>query len=148
MKPFDGRQLLNQQLENVLIGLMFVSWAVLRVTTAEPVDRWTLPQLVPAALHLVVAALFLLREPIVFRGDVISILSALPSFVVGGFAINLAPAPHNWPVIAQVLFAMGAAGAIVGMSFLGRSFAIFPAVRSIVNGGPFKVIRHPVYFSN
>ena len=137
---------MNQKIENLLLGLMFLSWAILRVSTAEELDRWAVAQLVPAVIHFVVAILFLIREPSVLRGDTVVILVSLPSFVVGGIAINMAPAPHQWPVVAQLVFAVGAAGAVVGMIFLGRSFAIFPAVRTVVSRGPFRLIRHPIYF--
>jgi protein-S-isoprenylcysteine O-methyltransferase Ste14 len=137
---------LNQRLENLVIGLMFVCWAIMRVASADQVDRWTAPQFIPAILHLVVAVLFLRRGPVIMRGDTVAILSSFPSFIVGGFAINLAPAPHLWPLLAQVMLAVGAAGAVTGMIFLGRSFAIFPALRAIVNRGPFRLVRHPIYF--
>lgn len=125
---------------------MFISWAVLRITSAELADRWTIPQLIPAGIHLVVAVLFLIRNPWTHNGDIASILWSLPSFLAGGLAINLAPAPHLWNLAPQFLFALGAVGAVAGMLFLGRSFAIFPAVRTIVKKGPFQLIRHPIYF--
>lgn len=137
---------MNQRNENIGISLMFVGWAVLRVTTADPPDRWTIPQLIPAGLHVVVAMLFLNRNPWNHNGSAAAIAWSLPSFVVGGLAINLAPAPHQWPHGPQLLFATAAIGAATGMMFLGRSFAIFPAVRTIVKKGPFQVIRHPIYF--
>ncbi len=125
---------------------MFTSWAVLRISTADTADRWTIPQLVPAVLHLVVAVLFFNRNPWTHQGNVASIVCALPSFLTGGLAINMAPAPHQWHSFAQWLLAIGATGAVTGMFFLGRSFAIFPAIRPIVTRGVFQWIRHPIYF--
>lgn len=60
--------------------------------------------------------------------------------------MNMAPVSHQWPFHSQALFTLGGIGAIVGMLFLGKSFAVFPALRNIVSGGPFRVIRHPIYF--
>lgn len=126
---------------------MFLSWSVLRVTSAAPVDRWTVPQLIPSAMHLVVAVLFLNRDRWTRQGDFASILWSLPSFVVGGLTINLAQSPHQWPWTAQLLFTLGAVGAVTGLLFLGPSFAIFPSIRRIVNNGPFQYIRHPIYLA-
>ena len=30
--------------------------------------------------------------------------------------------------------------------FLGRSFGLLPAQRGVVVGGPYRVVRHPIYF--
>ena len=34
---------------------------------------------------------------------------------------------------------------VVSVFSLGRSFAILPAVRTIVVGGPYRFVRHPIY---
>ena len=143
---FTDNEHLSAQIENFVIGLMFVCWAIMRVASADQVDRWTAPQLIPAMLHLVVAVLFLRRSPAILRGDTVAVFASLPSCVVGGFSINFAPAPHLWPLFPEVMFALGAAGAATLMIFLGRSFAIFPALRTTVESGPFRLIRHPIYF--
>lgn len=137
---------INERTENVLACLMFFSWAVMRVVFAEPVDRWTWPQLVPAVVHVVVGILFLRRTVSVRRADTTTLLWCLPSFVAGGMAMNLAPDSHLWPVHSQFLFALGALGAVLGMLALGKSFAVFPALRNVVSTGPFRLIRHPIYF--
>jgi protein-S-isoprenylcysteine O-methyltransferase Ste14 len=59
--------------------------------------------------------------------------------------MTLAPASHLWPILSQVLFAVGGFGAVIGMLFLGKSFAVFPAVRTVVANGPYRLIRHPIY---
>ena len=124
---------------------MFIGWAVLRVVSADSLDRWTIVQWVPAVMHLVVAFLFFYRERWVMDGSINSILWSLPSFVAGGVAISLAPAPHQWHVVAQLGFLIASIGTLVGLLALGKSFSVFPAVRSIVSRGPFEIIRHPIY---
>lgn len=139
----DG--LVNERLENVLAGLMFFSWAVLRIAHAEPVDRWAAPQVVPAIVHFVVGVLFLIRNSSVLQADATTLMWCLPSFVAGGLAMNLAPPSSQWSVISQIVFAVGAMGAVVGMLFLGKNFSVFPALRSVVGNGPYRLIRHPIY---
>jgi protein-S-isoprenylcysteine O-methyltransferase Ste14 len=125
---------------------MFIGWAVMRVVSADLIDRWTVVQLVPAVIHLVVAFLFFRREKWVMDGSVSSILWSLPSFVAGGVAISLAPASHQWSVTSQLAFLVCGIGTLIGLLFLGKSFSIFPALRSIVSHGPFQIVRHPIYF--
>ena len=48
---------------------------------------------------------------------------------------------------AQAVFVIGGLGTTLGLVWLGKSFAVFPALRTIVTSGPFKLIRHPIYFS-
>jgi len=57
----------------------------------------------------------------------------------------LATPPAAWSTTLQVLFAAGALGAIVSLATLGRSFAVFPALRTIVASGPYRLVRHPAY---
>lgn len=44
-----------------------------------------------------------------------------------------------------VLITLGMAGAIATALWLGRSFAIFPQARHLVVGGPYRLVRHPLY---
>jgi len=37
------------------------------------------------------------------------------------------------------------AGAVWGLLTLRLSFGIFPAARSLVTGGPYRLVRHPLY---
>ena len=138
--------MVNERIENTLAALMFFAWAVLRVTVCESVDRWTVPQLCPALLHLVIGFLFLLRRSPLLRADVMTLACCLPSFVAGGMAMKLAPESHLWNGVGQLVLVIGSIGTCIGLCFLGKSFAVFPALRSVVTSGPFKLIRHPIYF--
>jgi protein-S-isoprenylcysteine O-methyltransferase Ste14 len=40
---------------------------------------------------------------------------------------------------------IGAAVSTIGIAFLGRSFGIAPALRTIRTSGPYALIRHPMY---
>jgi len=134
-KPNDST--VDERIENTLAGLMFFGWGVMRLTACEAIDRWTVPQLVPVIIHAVVGILFLTRRPSQLRADTLTLVYCLPSFIAGGLAMKLAPNSHLWSGPAQTIF----------LIWLGKSFAVFPALRTIVTSGPFKLIRHPIYFS-
>lgn len=110
-----------------------------------PVDRFTPVRLTISILNTVVGCFVLFRMPVSQHGSAPMIAVALPSLIVAGFAFKLSPAPHLWPVYAEILFAVGGSLAVWAFLFLGRSFAILPAIRNIVVRGPYRLVRHPAY---
>ena len=66
------------------------------------------------------------------------------------FLILLVPHAHPSPVLASVsslLMVVGTAGSIWTLCWLGKSFAIFPQARKLVTDGPYRRVRHPLYFA-
>lgn len=130
---------------NLAIGLSVCSWAVLgMLATGEgsvhaPV-RWGI-----AGLNLMVGLLFLIRRPAKAVGGVRDVLQALPALVVAGLALKIAPPPVEWSVPAQAVLLSGVALAGVSFLWLGRCFAVLPARRGVVKGGPYRWVRHPAY---
>ena len=47
----------------------------------------------------------------------------------------------------EIIFIIGTGFWIFSIMWLGNSFSILPAVRTIRTKGPYQIIRHPVYFS-
>ena len=47
--------------------------------------------------------------------------------------------------MTALLSGVGLALVIVGKLALGRSFGVVPANRGVVVGGPYAVVRHPIY---
>ncbi len=128
---------------DLALGASAVSWAVLGLLHA---DERALPvRLAIAALNLAVGLLFLVRRAPLASGSIGAILAALPSMVLAGAAVRLSDGGWPWP--AEVLFALGAAGTLASLLWLGRSFAVFPSRRGLVAGGPYALVRHPAYAS-
>ncbi len=48
-------------------------------------------------------------------------------------------------LVATVMIAVGTAGSIYCLRYLGRSFAIMASARELVTRGPYGVVRHPLY---
>lgn len=48
--------------------------------------------------------------------------------------------------LAATLLIIGVIWAITAKVYLGRSFGLLPANRGIVNTGPYRYFRHPIYF--
>ena len=49
------------------------------------------------------------------------------------------------PILGVTLQIAGLAWQIVAKLTLGRSFGMLPAVRGLVTGGPYRIVRHPIY---
>lgn len=70
---------------------------------------------------------------------------------IGAFGILVARPAHDplfglEPLSMALQFA-GALMATASLGFLGRSFGIVPANRGVQDGGPYRIVRHPVYAS-
>ncbi|MHB8872628.1 MAG: methyltransferase family protein [Myxococcaceae bacterium] len=120
------------------------SWAVLGLWSAGP-DRLSPVRLTVFALNACAGTLFLARSRTEEEAPLGLIVASLPSMVLAALALKLAPAPGLWPVGAQAAFAAGGLVAVIALGSLGRSFAVFPAVRAVVGRGPYRFIRHPAY---
>jgi protein-S-isoprenylcysteine O-methyltransferase Ste14 len=71
--------------------------------------------------------------------------------VIGTFAgvgiLQLPVAHLSLPVqiFAAVLIGLGSLGSLLVLSQLGTSFSILPEARKLVTGGPYALVRHPLY---
>lgn len=71
--------------------------------------------------------------------------------VIGTFAgvgiLQLPVAHLSLPVqiFAAVLIGLGSLGSLLVLSQLGKSFSILPEARKLVTGGPYALVRHPLY---
>jgi protein-S-isoprenylcysteine O-methyltransferase Ste14 len=135
----------HERLCNAFLGVSVIGWAVMGVVHASLEDRFTLVRITISLLNLIVGLFVMLRMPLAKSGSLKLILAALPSLLVAGIAYKLSPAPHLWPLPAQILFAAGGIIAVTAFLFLGRNFAILPALREVVVKGPYGLVRHPAY---
>ena len=64
------------------------------------------------------------------------------------FPVLVRPTPVSAGIaasIAPVIVVCGLMLSLVARLYMGRSFGILPGNRGIVTGGPFRVVRHPIY---
>ncbi|MEO8498034.1 MAG: methyltransferase [Planctomycetota bacterium] len=127
---------------NVLLGLSVLSWAFLGLTMTTETRPLAVRSAI-AALNLVVGTLILIRARAERHGSFASCVAGIPALLTAGWALSIAPAA--WSLPAQVIFLAGASLAIISFIYLGRCFAILPAVRGTVTQGPYRFVRHPAY---
>ena len=57
------------------------------------------------------------------------------------------PGEPAWPGVAFVVVTIAAFLSLASLLGLGRSFGVRPALRSLVTGGPYRLVRHPMYLA-
>jgi len=134
-----------ERLCNAAFALSALLAAVMRLASA-PVSQWHLPAVIGvAAINALIGVLFLIRRPVLAVGTWRELASCLPTIVGFGLAVRLAGPPELWPWQAHLLFGMGVVWTVASFLQLGSSFAVLPALRQIVERGPYRIVRHPAY---
>lgn len=126
---------------DVLLGLSSFSWAVLGLL--HEAGPPLLARLGASLVNATVGLLFLIRSPAKVSSTNRELLRALPSALAGLAAWRLSG--DDWPPALALAFLSVAVLVSVTLLFLGRSFAIFPALRTVKARGPYRVVRHPLY---
>jgi protein-S-isoprenylcysteine O-methyltransferase Ste14 len=75
-----------------------------------------------------------------FRAAVVTIVSIASPFMLRTTNGGLLP-----DTVTAAVSIVGLAVVIVGKLALGRSFGLVPANRGVVIGGPYAIVRHPIY---
>jgi len=125
---------------------MFLSWAIARLVRSPAELRWSIPVVGAVMLELTVAWLFTKRAAAKEEGTWVDIGVACVSLVAGAGLLTMLPRQaEDWSWLSLGLIAVGSMLAIAALLNLGRSFAIFPARRTLIRHGLYRWIRHPAY---
>ncbi|WP_437601176.1 isoprenylcysteine carboxylmethyltransferase family protein [Sorangium sp. So ce590] len=106
--------------------------------------------LVTEAYLLLIATLTLVRlRPVRKLSGIVPRITALAA---GLLPASLAWLPRVPPtpgrqVVGTLLMVAGLALAVTSIGWLGKSFSLMPEARRLVTGGPYRLVRHPVYLA-
>lgn len=128
---------------DLVLAAGFAAAAPLSIAAADASARWSPAVVAVAALHVVAAGLVLVRRAVRETGPAWTWLAALPSFAAGAWALRAAAAHSDWTPPAIAILAASVAVTVASLVTLGRSFAVFPALRPLVSSGPYRVVRNP-----
>src|SRR5437868_10633746 len=101
--------------------------------------------------HLIVLGIALTRlHPKVRDYSIASSMAVAASYLypyAQVIYLRWSPGDVAWPAAGLVLVTLGASLSLVSLLAMGRLFGVRPAVRGLVNSGPYRFIRHPMYLS-
>ncbi len=126
---------------DVLLGISSLGWAVMGLL--HEAGPPLLARIGAALVNATVGVLFIARAPVRVGASTREIARALPSALAGLVAWRVAGSA--WPEALSIAFVGVAALVAISLASLGRSFAIFPALRAVRERGPYAVVRHPAY---
>lgn len=95
-------------------------------------------------LQGMIAVAVLVREPERRAATAGQVAAALPSLVAGAI-LTVTAGSQEWGPGLLALLLVGSLLTLAGLLSLGRSFAVFPAVRTLRTGGVYRRVRHPIY---
>jgi protein-S-isoprenylcysteine O-methyltransferase Ste14 len=111
-------------------------------------DVWLPVRLIEGLATGLLAVLVLFRSaPVAARWNALTLIAVVISNG-HGFAFDDQPETSGASeFVARVIMAAAGLWGSASRIYLGRSFAILPAVREIRTRGPYSIVRHPIYLS-
>ena len=142
--PDARRRFLADVLARTLVGGLFALLSINLLTDFIQTQRVTGLLLLISESLVVVLTFMRRRAIIVDRSAGAAIVTAIS--LAGPVLLRTAKGPGVLPDVATVaISAVGLIIVIASKITLGRSFGIVPANRGVVVGGPYCVVRHPIY---
>ena len=74
-----------------------------------------------------------------------TLMQLLTGTFLGTGPLLYAPPPYG-PEMSVVISVIAFSGALWGLAYLRRSLSIIPEARRLATGGPYRLVRHPLYF--
>ncbi|MEP6872785.1 MAG: isoprenylcysteine carboxylmethyltransferase family protein [Burkholderiales bacterium] len=130
-----------------VFALLLLAFIVFRWGHAWMLDhsRWTVLLLLVSESYTLVLVLFAHRA---IQRDVSSLAMVATIYASGAAALlgdqGTARVAPEW--IGASLQLASLAWQFTAKVFLGRSFGLLPAQRGLVMAGPYRIVRHPIYF--
>lgn len=131
----------EERLLNWLLGASMIFWSIMGIRE----NGFTPIRIGIGILNCTVGLLFIFRYKVKLTGNLKSILMSLPSFLIAGVCFRLTPLDTIWRMPPTLLFLFGILITLLSFIFLGKNFAILPALRNITQTGPYRIVRHPAY---
>ena len=131
----------------LLLGITAVELALLPLLT----PTFALADWIYVSQHMVVLGIALIRRPpqAQDRSLTAGILVAIAytySYAQVAY-LRWAPGEAAWPEAGLVLVTLAACLSFASLLALGRRFGVRPALRELARGGPYRIVRHPMYLA-
>ena len=127
---------------------MFDLAILIRGAVGEAAALRSLGTLLVCAFYLLMIWCYLRRGPAIATTSSITARAAAVIATLTPFAIPLlhaTPPGIGRQYGADGLLAAGTAWSVWSLRYLGRNLSLFAQARELVDGGPYRLIRHPLY---
>ncbi len=132
----------------VPVAAIMLALDVAAVTTAGPsVLRWP-GAVLAGTFYALIIRCYLRRGPAVATSGSVTGYAAAAVATVTPLSLPLLRGPAPGPAqacTADVLMLAGTAWAVWSLRFLGRSLSVIAQARQVVDHGPYRWVRHPLY---
>jgi len=131
----------------LLFGVTVVELAVLaHLTTTFGIADW-----IYVSQHLIVLAVALTRGPARARDGSVGSSAMVAVAYMYPYAqvawLRWVPGEEIWPAGGLVIVTLAAGLSLASLLALGRRFGVRPAWRGLATGGPYRLVRHPMYLA-
>ena len=131
----------------ILFGVTAIELALLFTLT----PTFTLTDWIYVTSNVLVLALALTRRPAKQQDFSIAAAAAVIVSYTYTYAqvaiLRWIPGHEAWPAAGLALVIVGACLSLASLVSLGRSFGVRPALRGLATGGPYRLVRHPLYLA-
>jgi protein-S-isoprenylcysteine O-methyltransferase Ste14 len=141
-----------EKLINVLLCVDFIGFGVFQFYKAVVLTgRWSFVEASFIIQSVLLAIIILIRKPFQdFNGKWFEQMIALIAFFSGGLLFRDQPVTGGIAAlrVSQILMICANVLGVVTVLNLGRSFGILIAFRELKSNGLYRMIRHPMYFTD
>jgi protein-S-isoprenylcysteine O-methyltransferase Ste14 len=136
----------NNKIFNKLVGYSIILSGIAGLILAFTKDALSSVRISIAIINLLVGVLILFRQSVFYSKPDSWKSYWIPALLFNIINLNLSLPLANWSRYPILIFLAGTVITFISLLYLGKSFGIRPALRTVVVRGPYRIVRHPAYF--
>lgn len=144
LRKYQSRHI--ETIVNDIFALNCLFWAVFGLILDIQENSLSIVRICTSILHVVACILLFFRIVSILQFNKNDTIVFVFSVLLTGFLFKTSQPFYSWPLIYNISFIMGTLISCTALLNLGKSFAILPSKKEVVQSGLYRIIRHPAYF--